>query len=630
MPPPRPVKTRIGLYFFVALLGSSALCVRAAGRLRSFSASLAAQAQPLRYGPPPSLSNDQINMGAPQIYGLRPDLGEMKDADTDSSKMEFDYGGYGMNWAEGQCKSPHSQSPIDFNATYLEKESNGNLFFHYKPITQPFEIVNDNHTLTVNLDHMDYGSVFYRGFRYELQRIKVHSRSEHTFNGTHKALELHLIHRRMDTSLLLTVAVAFDCPEPPELLQKTTRTFEGLVEDEDNAFAAGRQVPTSEEVAALQAENAALHAQLAAHGVPPPTTPPPMLPAGAVPCNLTNGSAGCGTTTPPPTMPPMMEPLPTLDPNRWIEPDSAAPGFHKILQFLLTVRPPQAGEKVVVPVQPGNPLMLKDLLLGSTFLEYQGSLTMPPCDETMTWFVRQDVGMASNEQTKRLHDLIFRQSGWYGNYRLTKPLNGRIPQAVLAAETPGKPLPPIGPPHVDVQIPLMPNPSLAPPSKAVGVAQHADKIAQGAVDHMVDLDKRLRNAAQMHVKALDPELWKRYAPTVAPVKKGLDMEKMAVIRDRFMTDVAAGGESMVKNGIDMAMPKILENAEAAAAAAGNAMRKKFVARVEEVKRIQREQYEEARMWRKEMATYRNNLIYQAMANAPGPAPAPAPAAQALL
>ena len=38
------------------------------------------------------------------------------------------------------------------------------------------------------------------------------------------------------------------------------------------------------------------------------------------------------------------------------------------------------------------------LVQGGTFLEYAGSLTAPPCSEIVTWFVRRDPLMASDDQ----------------------------------------------------------------------------------------------------------------------------------------------------------------------------------------------------------------------------------------
>merc|ERR1719387_2605472 len=53
--------------------------------------------------------------------------------------------------------------------------------------------------------------------------------------------------------------------------------------------------------------------------------------------------------------------------------------------------------------------------------------------------------------------------------------------------------------------------------------------------------------------------------------------------------------------------KVIDATTVAAGEAGDRMRVKYAERVEEVKRVQREQYEEARLWRQRNATYHARL-----------------------
>merc|ERR1719161_3373557 len=143
---------------------------------------------------------------------------------------------------------------------------------------------------------------------------------------------------------------------------------------------------------------------------------------------------------------------------------------------------------------------VNQLLQGGTFMEYAGSLTAPPCSEIVTWFVRRDPLMASDDQVVVIHDELYRISAAFGNYRTTMPLQNRpisIRQAV-------KEEPPLTAP--EMAIPLGPNPRTDREFRAMKWAKDALAIAQHSQNYVRDLDQRLRNAAIAHANALAPEL----------------------------------------------------------------------------------------------------------------------------
>eukprot|EP00927_Polykrikos_kofoidii_P044785 TRINITY_DN38665_c0_g1_i1.p1 TRINITY_DN38665_c0_g1~~TRINITY_DN38665_c0_g1_i1.p1 ORF type:complete len:504 (+),score=70.82 TRINITY_DN38665_c0_g1_i1:67-1512(+) len=100
-------------------------------------------------------------------------------------------------------------------------------------------------------------------------------------------------------------------------------------------------------------------------------------------------------------------------------------GFNAAVQpFLLTALPPPNGVSNI-PLDEQSPLDLNVFLHGGSFFEYSGSLTAPPCAETVTWLVRADPLGASNSQIQSLLDGVFGMTAGNGNYRSTMPLNGR-------------------------------------------------------------------------------------------------------------------------------------------------------------------------------------------------------------
>jgi carbonic anhydrase len=85
--------------------------------------------------------------------------------------------------------------------------------------------------------------------------------------------------------------------------------------------------------------------------------------------------------------------------------------------FLESYLPIQVGETKAI----GQPHVFSKYFLGDfSHYHYKGSLTTPPCTETVNWFVFKDPIKFSPAQVKTMADLMPRN-----NYRPTQPLNGR-------------------------------------------------------------------------------------------------------------------------------------------------------------------------------------------------------------
>lgn len=86
------------------------------------------------------------------------------------------------------CDTGTEQSPVDISDPTPEAE--GELIFEYVPA--PLEIVNNGHTIQVNYEAGS--AVVIDGRRYELVQFHFHAPSEHTRDGEHSAMEMHLVH----------------------------------------------------------------------------------------------------------------------------------------------------------------------------------------------------------------------------------------------------------------------------------------------------------------------------------------------------------------------------------------------------------------------------------------------------
>ncbi len=90
------------------------------------------------------------------------------------------------------------QSPIDIvTADAVPDPELSAPEFRYRPV--PLHIVNNGHTIQVNVP--EGLAVVVNGKEYPLLQFHFHALSEHTLDGTHFPLEIHLVHRRSDTEL---------------------------------------------------------------------------------------------------------------------------------------------------------------------------------------------------------------------------------------------------------------------------------------------------------------------------------------------------------------------------------------------------------------------------------------------
>ena len=96
--------------------------------------------------------------------------------------------------ANDACCHGREQSPIDIRTAQARSDSPPKLAFAYPPST--FSVANNGHTVQAKLE-VDAArcGITLGGVAYELQQFHVHAPSEHTLNGKHSPLEIHLVHK---------------------------------------------------------------------------------------------------------------------------------------------------------------------------------------------------------------------------------------------------------------------------------------------------------------------------------------------------------------------------------------------------------------------------------------------------
>lgn len=111
------------------------------------------------------------------------------------------------HWAElepgfSSCKLGKAQSPVDIHSAKASQLTP--IDFHYA--RRPGEIVNNGHTVQVNLDGA--GSVRLPSGDYKLVQFHFHTPSEETIDGKHYPLVAHLVHKS-EAGELAVVSVLF-------------------------------------------------------------------------------------------------------------------------------------------------------------------------------------------------------------------------------------------------------------------------------------------------------------------------------------------------------------------------------------------------------------------------------------
>ena len=145
----------------------------------------------------------------------------------------------GADWP-GTCATGESQSPIDIDdsADYIEEVTDGDdgyvsLTTDYSPLTVSGTFT--KYSYLVDSASSDYGTLTIEtdsGTRvYTAQQFHFHAPSEHTFDGDHADLELHIVHLTSD-SRIAVIGLFFDADsdDDNETIQEVIDSYGGSKE----------------------------------------------------------------------------------------------------------------------------------------------------------------------------------------------------------------------------------------------------------------------------------------------------------------------------------------------------------------------------------------------------------------
>lgn len=114
----------------------------------------------------------------------------------EAASSPFNYGDQSTWGASAPtCSSGVQQSPINIVSADIQKGSSGvslaeNYGWKAPEVEHDYELVNNGHSLEVE---GTFGTVTVGGSKFTSKQFHFHAPSEHTFNGEHAAMEMHIV-----------------------------------------------------------------------------------------------------------------------------------------------------------------------------------------------------------------------------------------------------------------------------------------------------------------------------------------------------------------------------------------------------------------------------------------------------
>jgi carbonic anhydrase len=118
--------------------------------------------------------------------------------------------------ANSACCTGKEQSPIDILTARATPSSVPKLELDYPSTT--FSVVNNGHTVQANLEvGKDHCGLKLGGTAYDLVQFHMHAPSEHSIDGRHSPVEIHLVHKSADGALAVVGLLVDSGPANGEL-----------------------------------------------------------------------------------------------------------------------------------------------------------------------------------------------------------------------------------------------------------------------------------------------------------------------------------------------------------------------------------------------------------------------------
>lgn len=143
-------------------------------------------------------------IGLALVCALAACRSEPKAPPADVAPPQWSYSGDSgpAHWGElspawAMAKTGKQQSPIDIVPARAVRKDQAELKLSYQDTT--LEILNNGHT--IEDDYHNGGTLTVGGRAYKLAQFHFHSPSEHTIDGKHTPMELHLVHKDADGKL---------------------------------------------------------------------------------------------------------------------------------------------------------------------------------------------------------------------------------------------------------------------------------------------------------------------------------------------------------------------------------------------------------------------------------------------
>ena len=118
----------------------------------------------------------------------------------------------GQSVCSGQHQSPINIRDKDVKPRELVQDS---LDLYYQDITTIKSITNNGHTIQYNFE-ANSNIVSLHDMQYKLKQFHFHSPSEHTINGKHYPIEIHLVHHSEATNSYIVFAILVEQGEPDD------------------------------------------------------------------------------------------------------------------------------------------------------------------------------------------------------------------------------------------------------------------------------------------------------------------------------------------------------------------------------------------------------------------------------